>query len=75
MIHSDIFFPENSPIVVRDMSSLLLPYISVRLYAVVYFNCYSVHSLYIYVGEWGCGVEGSRLEAWMKSHKSEFAIT
>ena len=31
--------------------------------------------LYIYVGEWGWGVEGSRLEAWMKSHKSEVAIT
>ena len=30
---------------------------------------------YIYVGEWGWGVEGSRLEAWMKSHKSEVAIT
>ena len=27
------------------------------------------------VGEWGWGVEGSRLEAWMKSHKSEVAIT
>ena len=26
-------------------------------------------------GEWGRGVEGSRLEAWMKSHKSEIAIT
>ena len=23
----------------------------------------------------GCGVEGSRLEAWMESHKSEVAIT
>ena len=30
---------------------------------------------YFYVGEWGWGVEGSRLEAWMKSHKSEVAIT
>ena len=28
-----------------------------------------------YVGGWGWGVEGSRLEAWMKSHKSEVAIT
>ena len=27
------------------------------------------------VREWGWGVEGSRLEAWMKSHKSEVAIT
>ena len=27
---------------------------------------------YYYVGEWGWG---SRLEAWMKSHKSEVAIT
>ena len=27
------------------------------------------------VGEWGWGVEGSRLEAWMESHKSEVAIT
>ena len=31
--------------------------------------------VYIYVGEWGWGVEGNRLEAWMKSHKSEVAIT
>ena len=31
--------------------------------------------VYICVGEWGWGVEGSRLEAWMKSHKSEVAIT
>ena len=51
VIHSDILIPENYHIVVRDMSSLLLPYISVRLYAVVYFNCYSVHSLYIYMTE------------------------
>jgi len=29
----------------------------------------------INVGEWGWGVEGSRLEAWMKSHKSEVAVT
>ena len=29
----------------------------------------------ICVGEWGWGVEGSRLEAWMKSHKSKVAIT
>ena len=29
----------------------------------------------MYVGEWGWGVEGSRLEAWMKSHKSKVAIT
>ena len=28
----------------------------------------------IYVGEWGGEVEGSRLEAWTKSHKSEVAI-
>ena len=28
-----------------------------------------------YVGEWGWGVEGSRLEAWIKRHKSEVAIT
>ena len=30
---------------------------------------------FVSVGEWGWGVEGSRLEAWMKSHKSEVAIT
>ena len=29
----------------------------------------------IIVGEWRVGSEGSRLEAWMKSHKSEVAIT
>ena len=28
-----------------------------------------------YVGEWGGELRGSRLEAWMKSHKSEVAIT
>ena len=28
-----------------------------------------------FVGELGGEVEGSRLEAWMKSHKSEVAIT
>ena len=28
-----------------------------------------------FVGEWGGELRGSRLEAWMKSHKSEVAIT
>ena len=27
------------------------------------------------IGEWGGELRGSRLEAWMKSHKSEVAIT
>jgi len=27
------------------------------------------------VGEWGGELRGSRLEAWMKSHKPEVAIT
>ena len=30
---------------------------------------------YYYCRGVGWGVEGSRLEAWMKSHKSEVAIT
>ena len=30
---------------------------------------------HINVGGWGWGVEGSRLEAWMKNHKSEVAVT
>ena len=30
---------------------------------------------HLFVGEWGWGVEGSRLEAWMKNHKREVAIT
>ena len=33
---------------------------------------FSVPFCFFYVGEWGWG---SRLEAWMKSHKSEVAIT
>ena len=28
-----------------------------------------------FVGEWGAEFRDSRLEAWMKSHKSEVAIT
>ena len=31
--------------------------------------------MFVNVGEWGGELRGSRLEAWMKSHKSEVAIT
>ena len=31
------------------------------------------HKLNFNVGEWGGELRGSRLEAWMKSHKSEVA--
>ena len=37
---------------------------------------YQHSQLYIiFVGEWGGELRGSRSEAWMKSHKSEVAIT
>ena len=39
------------------------------------FICTPTKQETVFVGEWGWGVEGSRLEAWIKSHKSEVAIT
>ena len=38
----------------------------------LFFAKLHVTYIFLYVGEWGWG---SRLEAWMKSHKSEVAIT
>ena len=40
-----------------------------------FFMAHMIYMYIIYVGEWVWGVEGSRLEAWMKSHKSEVAIS
>ena len=37
--------------------------------------CLDLASSHSCVGEWGGELRGSRLEAWMKSHKSEVAIT
>ena len=54
---------------------IMLEHLSIYIYILIFLdNIFHLDAHYV-VWEWGWGVEGSRLEAWMKSHKSEFAIT
>ena len=73
MLSCFIFFKS-----LKSLLCFLLPdsYVSFVLFILfIKDGCLFSFVSFVNVGEWGWGVEGSRLEAWMKSHKSEVAIT